>query len=339
MNKEKLLRFFEQLTPLPRVIIQAHDFPDHDAIASAFGLSVILQRFGMKTLIVYKGDIDRISLTNMIERLNIPIINYSKADLHEDDFIITVDGCAGEKNITDMLGDEIAVIDHHSVLVPDNLWFSDIRSEYGSTATIIYEYYQLLEMIMPINVATSLLIGLNIDTANLSRGFCDADLSAFVALNQKSDLNQVNRICRNSLIHDELINFEETCKSVQQSQGIATVLLKKPCAKNMLGVLADFLSTVNGFDIVIVAIENDRGLQVSLRSECPKVNLAKLLKKTLNDSQMGFGGGHRYMAGGLILKDKKHHFIEAENAHFKPFVDVIKRLRTVENVLEKELVH
>ena len=330
MNKENLLPFFERLKPLPRVVIQAHDFPDHDAISSAYGLSIILQTFGMKTLIVYNGDIDRISLSNMIEWLNIPIIHCSKTDLNDDDYIITVDGCAGEKNITDMPGDEIAVIDHHTVTAPNDLWFSDIRSDYGSTATIIYEYYQQLEITMPVNVATSLLIGLNIDTANLTRGFCDADLGAFVTLNQGADLAQVNKICRNSLVHNELINFEETCKSVQQSQGIATVLLKEPCAKNMLGVLADFLLSVNEFDVVLVAIENNSCLQLSLRSECPKVNVGKLLRKTLNETKMGFGGGHSHMAGGIILEDKTHHFIEKDNAHFTPFLDVIKKLRAPE---------
>ena len=338
MNKENLLQFFKQLKPLQRVVIQAHDFPDHDAISSAYGLSIILQTFGMKTLIVYNGDIDRISLSNMIEWLNIPLVHCSKANLNANDYIITVDGCIGEKNVTDMPGMEIAVIDHHSVTAPDYLWFSDIRCDYGSTATIIYEYYQQLKIDMPKNVASSLLIGLNIDTANLSRGFCNADLKAFISLNQRADLAQMNKICRNSLVHHELINFEETCKLVQQSEGIATVLLKEPCAKNMLGVLADFLLSVNEFDVVVVAIESNSGLQLSLRSECPKVNVGKLLRRTLNDTQMGFGGGHGHMAGGIILRDKTHHFIEKNNAHFKPFLDVIKKLRTPEAVFEKEIV-
>ncbi len=309
------------------MIIQPHDFPDHDAISSAYALSIILQQFAIKTRIVYNGDIDRISLSNMIAWLNIPVIHCSQANLDDEDYIITVDGCAGEKNLTDMPGDEIAVIDHHLVNTPDNLWFSDIRSHYGATATIIYEYYQLLNIRMPVNVATALLIGLNIDTANLTRGFCDADLSAFVALNQGADLAQVNKICRNSLLHNELINFEEACRAVQQSQGIATVLLKVPCAKNMLGVLADFLLSVNEFDVVIVAMQSNSCLQLSLRSECPRVNVGKLLRETLNERKMGFGGGHHHMAGGIISADKTQHFIDDNHAHFRPFVDAIKSLR------------
>lgn len=340
MDKETLQSFFKRLQALPRVVIQTHDFPDHDAISSAYGLSLILQQFAIKTRIAYNGDIDRISLSNMVAWLNIPIIHCSQAELDDDDYIITIDGCAGEKNLTDMAGDEIAVIDHHLVSSPDNLWFSDIRCDYGATATIIYEYYQLLNIRMPVNVATALLIGLNIDTANLTRGVCDADLNAFVALNQGADLTLVNKICRNSLVHNELINFEETCRSVQQSQGIASVLLKAPCAKNMLGVLADFLLSVNEFDVVIVAIESNNCLQLSLRSECPKVNVGKLLRETLNERKMGFGGGHHHMAGGIISADKTQHFIDNNNAHFRPFVDVIKSLRApqAEALLQKQRI-
>lgn len=326
MNKPNLLTFFEQLKPLPRVIIQAHDFPDHDAISSAYGLSVILQKFGIKTLIVYNGVIDRISLSNMITWLNIPVIHCDSTRINGGDYIITIDGCTGENNIKEILGSEIAVIDHHMVTAPDNLWFSDIRPNFGSTATIIYEYYQQLEITIPQDVATALLIGLNIDTANLTRGFCDADLKAFVALNQLANLTQVNKTCRNSLVSAELINFEETCKLVKQTNGIATVLLKTPCPKNLLGVIADFLLTVHEFDIVLVAIKKNNGLQLSLRSDCPTVNLGELLQKTLNDTNMGFGGGHRHMAGGFILEDKIHHFVDNvnDNAHFTPFIKNIE---------------
>jgi nanoRNase/pAp phosphatase (c-di-AMP/oligoRNAs hydrolase) len=340
MDRDTISQFFKQLKPLKRVVIQAHDFPDHDAISAAYGLSIILQSLGLKTLIVYNGNIDRISLSNMIEWLEIPIVHCSKASLTPHDKIITVDGCIGEKNVTDMPGTEIAVIDHHTVTPPNKLWFCDVRPHYGATATIIYEYFQLLNIELPQNVATALLVGLNIDTANLTRGFCNADLKAFLAFNQMADLDLVNRICRNSLVENELTSFYQVCDSVTSTDGIAMVLLKDPCAKNLLGVLADFLLSVNEYDIVIVAMNYNQGIQLSLRSECPKVNVGKLLRETLNYKQRGFGGGHAHMAGGIILSDQKHHFVESKEAHFKPILDVIKLLRanTPKKITEHEVV-
>jgi nanoRNase/pAp phosphatase (c-di-AMP/oligoRNAs hydrolase) len=327
MDNNNISQLLKQLKPLKRVIIQAHDFPDHDAISAAYGLSVILQSLGMKTLIVYNGNIDRISLSNMIEWLEIPIVHCSKAGLTPHDKIITVDGCIGEKNVTDMPGEEIAVIDHHTVTPPNNLWFCDVRPHYGATATIIYEYFQLLNIEIPQRVATALLVGLNIDTANLTRGFCNADLKSFLAFNQIADLDLVNRICRNSLVKNELSNFYHVCDNVSSTDGIAMVLLQEPCAKNLLGVLADFLLSVNEYDIVIVGMNYNQGIQLSLRSECPKVNVGKLLRETLDYKQRGFGGGHAHMAGGMILRDNKHHFVEASHAHFRPFLEKIQELR------------
>ena len=245
ITKAELDSFIERVVALERIIIQAHDFPDHDAISSAYALAHLFQSRGATTLIVYNGNIDRVSLSNMIGWLEIPAFHISEVALSTADKIITVDGCIGEKNIMDLPGDEIAVVDHHQVLAPDNLWFSDIRPEYGATATIVYEYYRLLDLEMPTNVATALMVGLNIDTANLTRGFCDADIHSFAYFNEHSKLDIVNKVCRNEIELQELQFFQHAMAVVQIEFGIATVFMSLDCPKNMLGILGDFLLKVN----------------------------------------------------------------------------------------------
>ncbi len=330
ITKSELEDFIERIVALDRIVIQAHDFPDHDAISSAFALSYLFQSRGATTLIVYNGNIDRISLSNMIEWLDIPALHISKVTLSDADKIVTVDGCMGEKNILDLPGDEIAVIDHHQVTAPTDIWFSDIRPEYGATATIIYEYYQLLELEMPPNVATALMVGLNIDTANLTRGFCSADIRSFAHFNDYSHLDIVNKICRNEIELKELQLFEHAMGLVQIELGVATVFMTLDCPKNMLGILSDFLLKVNEIDVVIVATEFNDNIQISLRSECPKTNVGLVAREILNDSERGFGGGHSHMAGGIILKDHKHHFGSSDQYHFTPFVERFIELRKME---------
>ncbi len=41
------------------VLIQTHDFPDHDAMAAAYGLQQLLLRFNVHPRIVYRGIIHR----------------------------------------------------------------------------------------------------------------------------------------------------------------------------------------------------------------------------------------------------------------------------------------
>ena len=288
MKTSALINFVQRLSSLQRVVIQAHDYPDHDAIASAYAMSVLLKELGIDAIIVYNGEIDRISLSNMIEWLNIPVSHCSKAQLTTMDKIITIDGCIGERNVTDMPGEEIAVIDHHVVTPPNNLWFSDVREDYGATATILFEYYQAFNINMSKDVATALLVGLKIDTAHMTRGVCSADLKAFVMFNQQADLALVNKICRNEITYSELNLFEHVCQSVKQTDGVGLATVSIDCPKNMLGILGDFLLTVNELDVVVVAQSSQRGIQLSLRSECQYVDVAKVVREQLNIKNFGF---------------------------------------------------
>jgi nanoRNase/pAp phosphatase (c-di-AMP/oligoRNAs hydrolase) len=326
-HKPSLVTFIQRLSKLDRIILQAHDFPDHDAVSSAYALSILLTEKGIDSLIVYNGEIDRISLSNMIEWLDIPIVHCNQVRLTPADKIITIDGCIGEANVTDMPGDEIAVIDHHSVSTPQNLWFCDIREQYGATATIIFEYYQALNIPMTKKVATALLVGLNIDTAHLTRGFCAADIKAFIMFNQYADLALVNKICRNEITYAELKLFEHACKEIQQTEGVGLISISIECPKNMLGIIGDFLLTVNEIDVVVVAQAKHNGIQLSLRSECEHVDVAKIMREQLNVKKVGFGGGHSHMAGGLIFGEYTDRFVNNGTVHLSPIIEAIISVR------------
>ncbi|WP_237524011.1 DHH family phosphoesterase [Shewanella sp. KX20019] len=328
MKTSALINFIQKLSQLQRVVIQAHDFPDHDAIASAYAMSVLLKELGIDSLIVYNGEIDRISLSNMIDWLDIAVTHCSKAQLTTMDKIITIDGCIGERNVTDMPGEEIAVIDHHVVTPPKNLWFCDVRANYGATASIIFEYFQALNIEIPKKVATALLVGLKIDTAHLTRGVCSADLKAFIVFNQYADLALVNKICRNEITYSELKLFEHVCQSIEKNQGVGLATVSIDCPKNMLGILGDFLLTVNELDVVVVAQTNNQGIQLSLRSECEHVDVAKIMREQLNIKNLGFGGGHPHMAGGVVFRDFFDKFIDDRELHLSPIMDSILALRS-----------
>ena len=99
------------------VYIQTHNFPDPDAIASAFGLQELLKLRGIHATICYNGKIDRYSTDKLREILDIRLVNIENIDseLTEDDEVILVDAQKGNSNIIDMTGDEIICIDHHPV--------------------------------------------------------------------------------------------------------------------------------------------------------------------------------------------------------------------------------
>ena len=296
---EQFITFLERLPKQQRVIIQPHDFPDHDAISSAFALQYLLKTLGYDAKITFNGYIDRISLRNMMDWLEIDAQHITHLPLTPNDKIIVIDGCIGEKNVTDMPGLEVAVIDHHQVSAPDHVWFADVRPHVGATATIMVEYFQALNIEMTGNIATALLVGMMFDTNQFSRGMVLEDMRAMLALRNKADLALANKIYRNQLEYRDLKDFNTLIDSLNKTRNIASCFLPD-CPKNMLGVLGDFLLTIDEIDITLLACEENGRIYLSMRSECANTNVGQVLKQFLNQQQIGFGGGHRYMAGGVI---------------------------------------
>ncbi len=299
----ELSAFIDKLRAHPRVFIQAHDFPDHDAVASSFALSDLLSQLSIPSQIIYNGSIDRGSIHTMVEECGIDICNWQDSDISPDDITITVDGCIGEKNVFDTPGQEIAVIDHHEVTAPKGLWFCDVRPNYGAAASMLVEYYSHLKLPIRKEVASALQIGLNIDTAHLTRGFCSADIQAFSTLHALSDMELVNKVCKNTLESEDLTGFKDLLNEATINNRVAFAYLEHCNSKNILGILGDFLLSVEEIDVTIIAATLEDKIHLSLRSEVNHCDVAALVRTVLNDSQLGFGGGHNHMAGGVVTSN------------------------------------
>ena len=124
------------------VFIQTHNFPDPDAIASAYGLSMLLKSCNIDSTLCYSGRIDRHSTARMIELAGIKIYNINDLpSVTDDDEVILVDSQKGNSNIINMTGEEIICIDHHPTgartAAPDKEYrFYDIRPEAGALPVI-----------------------------------------------------------------------------------------------------------------------------------------------------------------------------------------------------------
>jgi len=70
-----------------------------------------------------------------------------------------------------------------------------------------------------------------------------------------------------------------------------------------LPVIMDFILSLEEVDIAVVCAVRADGIKISVRSETRSVNAGELVRSALAD--IGDGGGHAAMAGGLI-PEKKH---------------------------------
>ena len=55
------------------VYIQTHNFPDPDAIATAFGLQKLLEEYGITSSLCYDGRIDKLSASKMLDTFQIQL--------------------------------------------------------------------------------------------------------------------------------------------------------------------------------------------------------------------------------------------------------------------------
>lgn len=280
------------------VFVQTHDFPDCDAVSSAFGLQMLLKNAGVSTRIVYGGDLQRDSLRRMIRDLGIDVGQAAGIPIAARDPIVIVDGCKGSKNVTELPGDEIGVIDHHDVKTPDNVPFVDIRPGLGACATLIHGYYQEARVEVPREVATALMIGINMDTALLTRQVSKEDIQAYANLYARADVRLENSILRNSIQTRDLEFYRHALANVQIRDKVAFCWFPEGCNQNLLGILGDFFIALEEAEFVVLCARNDGVINVSVRSEREDWNASRVVQAALDG--IGFGGGHADMAGGII---------------------------------------
>ncbi len=284
-----------------RLFIQTHNFPDPDAVAAAFGLKELLETQGIHSEIIYDGELQRDALIRMIAQLNIPIYHWKQYELTDNDGIVIVDGCKGNSNVEDLVGREIAVIDHHKSLTTEDVELTDIRPDYGSSSTMICEYYQELGVMPSRAAASALQIGLARDTDLYTRGMTEKDLRALSFLYPFSDKDLVNSILRNNIQLSDLEYYKKLLENLMVYKGLAVCFLPEGCPQNLMGILGDFILSLQEIHFVGLFANNSGNISISFRNNWNDKDASGIMKTFT--SGRGRGGGHREMAGGILESD------------------------------------
>lgn len=284
------------------VYIQTHNFPDPDAIASAYGLKKLLEFMGIYSEICYAGKIDKLSTLKMQEAFNIEMCSYEqlKNKMKETDYIICVDSQKNSGNITDFIGDEVACIDHHPVFVDTQYQYSDIRLT-GSCATIIANYYFDLKKEPDQNTATALLYGIKMDTLQFTRGVTLLDIEMYGFLHPLCDQEKLERLGRNHMELKDLKAYSTVFNNIRLYERNGFAYIPFECSDALIATIADFILSLVEVDITVVCALRKDGIKISMRSEISSVHAGWVMKEAIKD--YGDGGGHAEMGGGLIPKE------------------------------------
>ncbi len=299
------------------IVIQCHDNPDADALASGFAIKWYLDRNGKSARFVYSGrrPVTKSNLVLMIEKLHIPVDYVTELDKPE--LLVCVDCQQGESNVTFFDAENIAVIDHHQVsgTLPE---MSEVRSNYGSCSTVIYELMcsEGIDINENADLATALYYGLMTDTG----GFEEISHPADKDLRDYSKPRQSNIIqFRNSnLSKEEMIIAGDALKNAYYNDEKAfAIVAARPCDPNILGVISDMILEVDTMDTCLVYNLLPFGVKISVRSCVKEVKASELAAYIT--SGFGGGGGHLVKAGGLLKKEL------LENAGIKYEIEDIAR--------------
>lgn len=281
------------------VYIQTHNFPDPDAIGSAYGLQNLLKEFDIDSKIIYEGRVEKLSTLKMFDIFKIEQDLYEKVvgTLSEEDYIICVDSQKNGGNIKDFVGKEIAAIDHHPTYCQVDYLYSDIR-ELGACATIITQYYREMGIKPGKLVATALLYGIRMDTSKLTRGVTQDDLAAYEYLFSISSKSTLNKLEKNNLRLKDLKAYGEAIEHVNLYGRVAFSEISFDCSDAMIATLSDFMLSLVEVKIAIVYSVRKNGWKFSIRSETEEVDAGALAHDALEE--IGNGGGHLQMAGGFV---------------------------------------
>lgn len=295
-----MTRFEQLLEQINRehVYIQTHNFPDPDAIASAYGLQRLLETRGIRAMICYKGKIDRYSTDKLREILGIELHNVENlgAILSDEDEVILVDSQKGNSNIIDITGDEIICIDHHPYNDKSSYRFMDIRPQNGACATMIAEYFVENDVPMDEKIATALTYGIRIDTNNLTRGVSKLDIEMIWRMFDLCDYETIHMLENSNLCFEDLVAYGKAISSIEVYDNISFADTGEDCP--VIANISDFMLALKEVFFSVVYSRRDGGIKLSVRSERASLDAGKIIAKALEG--LGNGGGHATMAGGFV---------------------------------------
>lgn len=307
-----------------KTYIQTHNFPDPDAIASAYGLQYFLEQHGITTDICYDGRIDKLSTRKMFHVFGITILSKDEiTDMVEDDYIVTVDSQKYNSNLTDFIGQEVACIDHHPTMIACDYLYKDVRIV-GACASIVAEYFYRTKTALRPDVAAALAYGIKMDTADFIRGVTALDVDMFAFVYKCADVERLTKMYTNVMEFSDLKAYGAAIDNIHIYGEVGFACIPFDCPDALIAIISDFILSLDVVDVsVVYAIRSD-GIKFSVRSAKKEVDAGRVIAAALRG--YGSGGGHKVMAGGFIPKEKAFRLEDNRDYKIeKLFLQQIKR--------------
>lgn len=294
-------RFREVLKDAKTLLIVMQDRPDPDAVGAAAALRHIANSVaGVMCSLAHGGVIGRAENRALVRYLGLNLRPLGELAAQRFDRIALVDTqpATGNNSLPADAPVDI-VIDHHPMRKPTrSVRYTDVRRDYGSTSTILFEYLRLLGIQPDPRLATALCYGLQSDTQDLGRDTIQADIDAFIALYPLANKRMLGRI---RLAQEPASYFRSLARGLNRARiyerCVISPLGQVECPETVAEV-AELLLRHEEIDWSLAYGAYEKQLYLSLRTTDVEADAAKVMRSLVN--RLGTGGGHPGAAGGQI---------------------------------------
>jgi nanoRNase/pAp phosphatase (c-di-AMP/oligoRNAs hydrolase) len=302
-NKPRAKKLVALLKNKRNVLITTHEHPDPDALASALGLSTLLQAVlkNIKVTVSIKGQLSGGMNSVFVREADLKLEPWDEAKLPEYDAILLVD-------VQPMFAfnplpagiEPIGVVDHHRGKRGKKLEcpFCDIRTDVGATASIIFSYFMELDIPIAPALAATLLYAIESDLAGTAGQPGELDNIALSSLTLKADARKLYQMRYVDLPRSYYVAYSQALNNAVYADSAILSHLDAIDSLEQPAVMADFLLRFDQVKWALVTARIESKLVLSLRTSAAKASAADVMRRLLN--QIGEGGGHRTKAGGFV---------------------------------------
>ncbi len=293
----------EVLSEYQRILVVMHDNPDPDAIASGWGIEVLVrERLRKPVRVVGGGAIVRAENRHMVELLCPPIELVNEISIDEFTATILVDcGAEATNHLLTRQGiAPVAIIDHHvpSVGRSPRTPFTDIRTDAAASATITASYLREQGIDPGPKLATAMLYAMRTETCGYETRYSALDREMLTWLTEFGEPEVLAEIASAPLTRDYFADLLLALQNTFLYDDVAICFLPRAGGAEIVGEVADMLVRCYDVHNVLCAAIIDGDLLVSARTKRDADSAVLMLQRTLEG--LGGAGGHLHRAGGKI---------------------------------------
>ncbi len=305
-KRTRVQRFLSALEGAPEVFILTHENPDPDAIASGWGLAVLVdQKLQVPVHLIAGGVISRAENRALVDTLRPPLRLVESWSPPEHAALVVVDVAFLPRLASMPVQFPLAaVVDHHEPEKKNQRQFSfrfrDVRPKVVAASSMVAGYLRECGIQPSAPLATALTYGIYSDAKASFAKFTRADTLALSWLVQFSDQEALRRIENATLPRKYFEDFLLALENCFIYDKVGLCFLPQASCVEAVGEFADLLIRCQDIDRLLCAARIIDRVLFSARTTTQGGNAVEFLGKTFKGEAGASWGGHEHRAGGSI---------------------------------------